>query len=126
MEKETISTAGAPAAIGPYSQAVRTGLVVFLSGQIGIDPATQAMVEGGFEAQARQALRNLEVVAKASGGSLRDAVKFTLYLTDLSNFAIANRVMEEMLAAPFPARATVGVASLPRGALFEADAILVL
>jgi reactive intermediate/imine deaminase len=126
MEREIISTEGAPAAIGPYSQAVRTGLVVFLSGQIGIDPATQALVEGGFEAQARQALRNLQAVAKASGGSLANAVKLTLYLTDLGNFAVANRVMEEVFSAPFPARATVGVASLPRGALFEADAILVL
>lgn len=126
MEKQIISSAKAPAAIGPYSQAVRTGLVVFLSGQIGIDPATQALVEGGFEAQARQVFRNLAEVAQASGGSLRDAVRFTLYLTDLSQFAVVNRVMEETLSAPFPARVTIGVASLPRGAQFEADAILVL
>jgi len=126
MNREIVSTEGAPAAIGPYSQAVRTGLVVFLSGQIAIDPKTQAMVEGGFEAQARQALKNLEAVAAASGGSLKNAVKLTLYLTDLGNFSVANRVMEEFFSAPFPARATVGVAALPRGALFEIDAILVL
>jgi len=126
MKREIVQTADAPAAIGPYSQAVRTGLVVFLSGQIGIDPATQQLVEGGFEAQARQALENLAAVARAAGGALGDAVKFSLFLTDLANFPLANRLMEEMLSPPFPARATVGVAALPRGALFEVDAILVL
>jgi 2-iminobutanoate/2-iminopropanoate deaminase len=126
MEKQVISTAAAPAAIGPYSQAVKTGLVVFLSGQIGLDPATKDLVGGGFEAQVRQAFANLLAVAKASGGSLADAVKFTLFLTDLAQFGKVNEIMSELVPAPFPARSTVGVSSLPRGAQFEVEAILVV
>jgi reactive intermediate/imine deaminase len=126
MHKEIISTTAAPAAIGPYSQAVKTGLVVFLSGQIGLDPASGQLVTGGFEAEVRQAFANLKAVAAASGGSLGHAVRFSLYLTDLAQFAEVNRVMSELVPAPHPARSTIGVAALPRGAQFEVDAILVL
>ena len=126
MKKEVISTAAAPAAIGPYSQAIRTGLVVFLSGQIGLDPATKELVSDDFEAQVRQAFANLEAVAKAAGGSLADAVKFSLFLTDLGKFGAVNQIMGELLPAPYPARSTIGVSSLPRGAQFEIDAILVV
>jgi reactive intermediate/imine deaminase len=126
MNKEIVSTRKAPAAIGPYSQAVKTGLVVFTSGQIGLNPDTTELVSENFEAQVRQAFRNLAAVAEASGGSLANAVKFTLFLTDLSKFSIANSVMAEVVPQPFPARSTVGVASLPRGAQFEVEAILVL
>jgi reactive intermediate/imine deaminase len=125
MNKDIVSTPLAPAAIGPYSQAVRTGLVVFTSGQIGLDPASGQLVEG-FEAQVRRAFANLGAVAQASGGSLANAVKFTLYLTDLAQFAVVNQIMAELLPQPYPARSTVGVASLPRGAAFEVEAILVL
>jgi len=125
MNKEIVSTSGAPAAIGPYSQAVKTGLVVFTSGQIGLDPASGELVED-FEAQVRQAFKNLAAVAKASGGSLANAVKFTLFLSDLGQFAKANAIMGELVPKPYPARSTVGVASLPRGAQFEVEAILVL
>jgi 2-iminobutanoate/2-iminopropanoate deaminase len=125
MNKEIVSTSGAPAAIGPYSQAVKTGLVVFTSGQIGLDPASGELVQD-FEAQVRQAFKNLAAVAKASGGSLANAVKFTLFLTDLGQFAKANAIMGELVPKPYPARSTVGVASLPRGAQFEVEAILVL
>ncbi len=126
MNKQIVSTKNAPAAIGPYSQGVRTGLVVFTSGQIGLNPATGELVSDDFEQQARQAFSNLAAVAQASGGSLANAVKFTLFLTDLSRFAIANNVMAEVVPQPYPARSTVGVASLPRGAQFEVEAILVL
>ena len=125
MNKEIVSTSGAPAAIGPYSQAVKTGLVVFTSGQIGLDPASGELVQD-FEAQVRQAFKNLAAVAKASGGSLANAVKFTLFLTDLGQFAKANAIMGELVPKPYPARSTVGVASLPRGAQLEVEAILVL
>lgn len=126
MHKEVIATSGAPAAIGPYSQAVKTGLVVFLSGQIGLNPATMELVSDDFEAQVRQAFANLAAVAKAAGGSLADAVKFSLFLTDLGQFAKVNEIMAELVPAPFPARSTIGVASLPRGARFEVEAILVV
>jgi reactive intermediate/imine deaminase len=126
MNKEIISTPQAPAAIGPYSQAVKTGPVVFLSGQVGLDPATKELVPGGFEAQVRQAFKNLAAVAQASGGSLADVVKFTLFLTDLSNFGKVNEVMAEVVPQPYPARSTIGVASLPKAALFEVEAILVI
>ena len=125
MNKEIVSTANAPSAIGPYSQAVKTGLVVFMSGQIGVDPASGELSED-FESQARQAFKNLAAVAKASGGSLANAVKFTLFLTDLGQFAKANAIMGELVPKPYPARSTIGVASLPRGAQFEVEAILVL
>jgi reactive intermediate/imine deaminase len=126
MNKEIISTSKAPAAIGPYSQAVKTGLVVFTSGQIGLDPATKELVSDDFEAQVRQSFGNLAEVARASGGSLANAVKLTLFLTDLAKFSRANEIMAEVVPQPYPARSTVGVASLPKGAQFEVEAILVL
>ena len=126
MNKEIVSTSAAPAAIGPYSQAVKTGLVVFLSGQVGLDPATKELVSNVFEDQVRQAFGNLAAVAKASGGSLANAVKLTLFLTHLGQFAKVNEIMAELVPQPFPARSTIGVASLPKGAQFEVEAILVL
>jgi 2-iminobutanoate/2-iminopropanoate deaminase len=126
MNRQIVSTPNAPAAIGPYSQAVKTGLVVFLSGQIGLDPLTKELVGEDFGVQVRQAFRNLDAVARAAGGSLADAVKLTLFLTDLSKFSQVNEIMTEWVPPPFPARSTVGVASLPRGAQFEVEAILVL
>jgi 2-iminobutanoate/2-iminopropanoate deaminase len=126
MNKQIVSTPSAPSAIGPYSQAVKTGLVVFTSGQVGLDPRTGELVSQDFEAQARQAFANLAAVAQASGGSLANAVKFTLFLTDLSQFAKVNSIMGEVVPQPYPARSTVGVASLPKGAQFEVEAILVL
>ncbi len=125
MTRSIISTASAPAAIGTYSQAVRSGDTVYLSGQIGLDPATMEMVEG-FEAQTVRVFENLKAVAEAAGGSLADAVKLTIYLTDLSNFAKVNEVMARYFSEPYPARAAVGVRELPKGAVVEADAILVL
>jgi 2-iminobutanoate/2-iminopropanoate deaminase len=126
MNKDIISTPAAPAAIGPYSQAVKTGLVVFTSGQIGLDPKTGELVSSEFEPQVRQAFANLAAVAKAAGGSLAHVVKFSLFLTDLSKFATVNQIMSELVPQPYPARSTVGVASLPKGALFEVEAVLVL
>jgi len=125
MAKTIIATPNAPAAIGTYSQAVRVGDTVYMSGQIGLDPASMQMVEG-FEAQTVRVFENLKAVADAAGGSLADAVKLNIYLTDLANFAKVNEVMARYFAEPFPARAAVGVKELPRGALVEADAILVL
>lgn len=125
MTKQIIATPAAPAAIGPYSQAVKQGALVFTSGQIGLVPATGELVEG-FEAQVRQAFANLDQVARAAGGSLASAVKFTLFLTDLGQFAVVNQIMGELLPQPYPARSTVGVASLPKGAAFEVEAILVV
>jgi len=126
VNKEIVSTTAAPAAIGPYSQAVRTGLVVFTSGQIGLDPHTGELVSSDFEPQVRQAFANLAAVAEAAGGSLAHAVKLSLFLTDLSKFATVNQIMGESVPQPYPARSTVGVASLPKGALFEVEAVLVL
>ena len=126
MNKEIVSTPKAPGAIGPYSQAVKTGLVVFTSGQIGLDPKTGELVSQDFEAQVRQAVANLAAVAEAAGGSLANAVKFTLFLTDLSKFGKVNEIMTGAVSKPYPARSTVGVASLPKGAQFEVEAILVL
>ncbi|MDP2751740.1 MAG: Rid family detoxifying hydrolase [Rhodocyclaceae bacterium] len=123
MMRHAIDTPLAPAAIGIYSQAVQAGGMVYLSGQIGIDPMTGQLVEGG-EAQIEQVFANLAAVAKAAESSLDQAVKFTLYLTDLAHFPKVNDVMARVLKQPWPARAVVGVASLPRGALIEADAIL--
>ena len=125
MARQIISTPNAPAAIGPYSQAVKAGNLVYLSGQIGLDPATMEMVDG-VEAQARQVFANLKAVCEAAGGSLDDAVKLTIYLTDLANFGVVNEIMKSCFVEPFPARATVGVRELPRGALVEADLVLVL
>lgn len=126
MSKEAIQTDGAPAAIGTYSQAIRAGSLVFLSGQIPLVPATMEIIDGDFEARARQVFSNLEAVATAAGGSLNNVVKVTVFLTDLDNFATVNAVMEDFFETPFPARAAVGVASLPKGADVEADAILAL
>ena len=124
--KTPISSDAAPAAIGTYSQAIRTGDLVFLSGQIPLDPATMETVDGDFEARARQVFANLSAVAEAAGGTLNDAVKITVFLTDLDNFATVNKVMEDFFDAPYPARAAVGVKSLPKGVDVEADAILSL
>ena len=126
MSKQIISTPSAPAAIGPYSQAVKAGSTVYLSGQIGLDPVTKELVSQDFEAQVRQAFANLAQVAQAAGGSLADAVKFTLFLTDLGKFATVNTIMGEVVPQPYPARSTIGVASLPKGAQFEVEAVLVL
>lgn len=124
MSKEAIHSDHAPAAIGTYSQAIRAGNLVFLSGQIPLDPASMEFVDGDFEARARQVFDNLRAVAKAAGGDLNQVVKLTIFLTDLGNFATVNSVMEDYFEQPFPARAAVGVASLPKGADVEADAIL--
>ncbi len=123
--KIVVSSSDAPAAIGPYSQAIRAGDTVYLSGQIGLEPASMMLVEG-FEAQAEQVFANLAAVAEAAGGSLADAVKITIYLTDLANFQKVNEIMTRYCAEPFPARAAVGISSLPRGALVEAEAVLFL
>ena len=126
MSKQAIHTDAAPAVIGTYSQAVAGGGLVFLSGQIPLVPATMEIVDGDFEARARQVFSNLAAVAEAAGGNLNDAVKLTIFLTDLDNFATVNAVMEEFFEQPYPARAAVGVASLPKGVDVEADAILAL
>ena len=121
--RQIIQTEGAPAAIGTYSQAVKVGTTVYLSGQIGLDPATMQMVDS-IEAQIHRVFKNLKAVAEAAGGSLNDVVKLNIFLTDLSHFALVNTIMAEYFSQPFPARAAVGVASLPRAALVEADAIM--
>lgn len=126
MSKEALHTDNAPAAIGTYSQAVRAGNLVFLSGQIPLLPATMEVVAGDFEARARQVFENLKAVAEEAGGTLDNAVKLTIFLTDLGNFATVNSVMQEYFSEPFPARAAVGVASLPKGVDVEADAILAI
>src|SRR5471032_2542441 len=125
MPKATISTPHAPSAIGTYSQAVRCGDTIYLSGQIGLDPVTMYLVEG-IEAQVKRVFDNLKAVAEAAGGSLDDAAKLTIYLTDLAHFAKINEIMAAYFNEPYPARAAIGVASLPRAALIEADAILVI
>ena len=125
MSKTAISTPEAPGAIGTYSQAIRCGDTVYLSGQIGLDPRTMQMVEG-IDAQIARVFDNLKAVAEAAGGSLADAAKLTVYLTDLAHFAKVNEAMAAYFTQPYPARAAVGVATLPRAALVEADAILVL
>ena len=122
----SISTKAAPAAIGPYSQAVQAGRTVYLSGQIALDPVSGQLVDGGFEAQVHRAIQNMKAVVEASGGALHQCVRLTLYLTDLANFPKANDIMQEYFEAPYPARSTVGVASLPRGAAFEIEATVVL
>jgi reactive intermediate/imine deaminase len=124
MARQIISTEGAPKAIGTYSQAVRVGDTVYLSGQIGLDPTTMQLVEG-IEPQVRRVFDNLSAVAVGSGGSLVDIVKLNIFLTDLNHFALVNSIMGEYFKEPYPARAAVGVASLPRGALVEADAVMV-
>ncbi len=123
--KSIVSTPAAPAAIGTYSQAVRVGDTVYLSGQIGLDPATMQMVSG-VDAQIARVFDNLKAVVEAAGGSLADVVKLNVYLTDLNDFAKVNAAMAEYFAAPYPARAAIGVAALPRGALVEADGVMML
>jgi len=125
MPRQIISTPDAPAAIGTYSQAVRAGDTVYMSGQIGLDPVTMQMVEG-IDAQIVRVFENLKAVAAAAGTTLDAAVKFNIYLTDLANFAKVNETMAKYVSQPYPARAAVGVKELPRGALVEADAVLVV
>ena len=125
MSRSVIHTHDAPQAIGTYSQAIRAGETVYLSGQIPLDPATGTLVTGGFEAEARRVFDNLRAVAAAAGSSLDRAVRLTVYVTDLGNFPIVNNVMSEYFREPYPARVTIGVASLPRGAQVEVDCILV-
>jgi reactive intermediate/imine deaminase len=126
MSLHAIASDLAPAAIGPYSQAIRAGNTVYLSGQIPLDPVTGEIVGGDIETQAVRVFDNLKAVAEAAGGSLAQAVKLTVYLIDLTHFATVNTVMARYFETPYPARATLGVAALPRGAAVEADAILVL
>ncbi len=126
MKKEIISTDQAPQAIGTYSQAVKVGGTVYLSGQIPLVPETMEMVEGGMEAQIRRVFDNLQAVAKAAGGSLADVVKLNIFLTDLAHFPLVNQVMAEYFEQPYPARAAIGVASLPKDAGVEMDAVLEL
>ncbi|HWU34207.1 MAG TPA: RidA family protein [Methylovorus sp.] len=125
MAKKIIHTDHAPKAIGTYSQAVAVNGTVYLSGQIGLDPASMELVEG-IEAQVHRVFSNLKAVAEAAGGSLADVVKLNIFLTDLGHFALVNSIMTEYFSEPYPARAAVGVATLPRGALVEADAVMVL
>lgn len=125
MSKTIIATPNAPAAIGTYSQAVRAGNTVYLSGQIGLDPATMHMVDG-IDAQIVRVFDSLKAVAEAAGGSLADVVKLNVFLTDLANFGKVNETMAQYFQEPFPARAAVGVKELPRGALVEADAVMVI
>ena len=123
MAKQIIHTDSAPKAIGTYSQAVRCGATVYLAGQIGLDPVTMEMV-AGVGPQIHRVFQNLKAVTQAAGGDLKDIVKLTVYLTDLANFALVNEIMATYFTAPYPARAAVGVASLPRGAQVEIDAIM--
>ncbi|GHB00872.1 RidA family protein [Modicisalibacter luteus] len=124
--KAVIHTEKAPAAIGPYSQAIKAGNTIYLSGQIPLDPQTMELVEGDIAVQARQVFTNLRAVCEEAAGSLQDIVKLNLYLTDLNDFATVNQVMEEFFQAPYPARAAVGVKALPKGSQFEAEAVMVL
>ena len=126
MPRIAIHTDQAPAAIGPYSQAVRAGNTVYLSGQIPLDPATGELVAGDIQAQARRAFDNLRAVCEAAGGSLEQVARLGLYVTDLSDFAAVNAVMAEYFDAPYPARSTIQVSALPKAAAFEVDAVLVL
>ena len=126
MNKTPIHSDNAPAAIGTYSQAVQSGSFVFLSGQIPLDPSMMEIVDGDFEARARRVFDNLKAVAEAAGGKLDQIVKLTVYLTDLDNFATVNLVMAEFFNEPYPARAALGVVSLPKGVDVEAEAILAL
>jgi len=126
LNKTPIHTDSAPAAIGTYSQAIQSGSLVFLSGQIPLDPETMEIVDGDFEARARRVFANLKAVTEAAGGTLDQIVKCTVYLTDLDNFATVNSVMAEFFEEPYPARVALGVASLPKGADVEAEAILAL
>ncbi len=124
MTKQVIHTPNAPQALGTYSQAIRAGNTIYLAGQVGLDPATMQIAEG-IEAQIHRVFRNLEAVAAAAGANLDDAVKLTVFLTDLSHFARLNEIMAQYVKQPYPARSAVGVSQLPRGALVEIEAILV-
>ena len=126
MTRQAIHSDQAPAAIGPYSQATRAGDTIYLSGQTPIEPATGQLVEGDIAVQARRAFDNLAAVCAAAGGSFDDIVRVGLYLTDLGQFAQVNAVMADYFSQPYPARSTIGVAALPRGAAFEVDAVMVL
>jgi reactive intermediate/imine deaminase len=126
MTRSIIATDRAPAAIGTYSQAVRCGDTVYLSGQIPLDPATGELVAGDIEAEIRRAFDNLKALCEAAGGSLGEIAKLNVFLTDLGHFGEVNRIMAEYFSEPYPARAAIGVAALPRGARFEVDGILVL
>ena len=126
MAKQAIQTKDAPAAIGTYSQAIRVGNTIYLSGQIPLDPKSMQLVTGDTRAEIARAFDNLAAVAKAAGASLDHAVRITVYLTDLKNFALVNEVMTEYFKEPYPARAAIGVAALPRGAAVEVDAVLVV
>jgi reactive intermediate/imine deaminase len=126
QKRRIINSTAAPAAIGPYSQAVQVGSTVYLSGQIPLDPATGQLCSDEFPRQAERVFENLAAVAEAAGGSLADVVRLTVYLLDLGRFAELNEIMTRYFAAPFPARAAIGVAALPRGAAIEIDAIMVL
>ena len=126
MSREIINTDKAPRAIGTYSQAVKTGTTVYLSGQIPLVPETMEMVDGEMDAQIRRVFDNLQAVAQAAGGSLADIAKLNIFLTDLGNFALVNTIMAEYFSEPYPARAAIGVASLPRGAGVEMDAVMEL
>lgn len=126
MSRQPIHSDAAPAAIGPYSQAVRSGQTVYLSGQIPLDPATMTLVEGDIAIQAHRVFKNLQAVCEAAGGSLAGVVRVGIYLTDLADFVAVNEVMAAYFATPYPARSTIGVSALPRGARVEVDAVLVL
>ncbi|MDJ0833776.1 MAG: RidA family protein [Gammaproteobacteria bacterium] len=126
MAKQIISTEQAPAAIGTYSQAVKVGTTVYLSGQIPLDPATMEVVEGGIQAEISRVFDNLSAVCEAAGGSLQDIVKLNIFLTDLTNFPIVNEIMASYFQTPYPARAAIGVAALPKGVGVEMDAVMVL
>ncbi len=124
MSKNIIKTASAPSAIGPYSQAVKHGSAVYLSGQIALDPETMKVVQGGISEQAHRVFKNLRAVCEAAGGTLDDIVKVTIYMTNLGDFSTVNQIMAEYFSEPFPARATVGVAALPLGVEVEVEAVL--
>lgn len=126
MTRQIIATPLAPAAIGIYSQAVRVGDTVYLSGQIALDPESGQLIQGDMEAEIERVFNNLTAVAEAAGGTLKDFVKLNVYLTDLGHFALVNNAMASRFAAPYPARAAIGVASLPRGARIEVDGVMVL
>ena len=126
MSKQIISTTNAPAAIGTYSQATRVGNTIWVSGQIPLDPATKELVKGDMEAQVRRVFENMKAIVLASGASLDEVVKVSIFLTDLAHFALVNKVMAEYFREPYPARAAIGVASLPRGAQIEAECIVAL
>jgi reactive intermediate/imine deaminase len=126
MSKQIVSTSAAPAAIGPYSQAVRAGNTLWLSGQIPLDPVTKELVQGDIETQTRRVFDNIKAVVAAAGANLDAVVKVTIFMTDLSHFALVNKVMAEYFREPYPARSTVGVAALPRGAQVEVECIVAL